>query len=93
MPLTDIKCKNAKPLPTRHKNCSNNPAFIWKLCLMAPSTGGINTAIWVKKRLAIGVYPIISLKDAREKRDEARKLLAAGKILPQPNSKTAGMPY
>jgi integrase len=30
------------------------------------------------KMLSLGVYPDVGLKDAREKRDEARKLLAAG---------------
>ncbi len=31
-----------------------------------------------EKRLALGVYPDVSLKDARARRDEARKLLANG---------------
>ena len=31
-----------------------------------------------EKRLALGVYPDIGLKDARERRDEACKLLANG---------------
>lgn len=31
-----------------------------------------------EKRLSLGVYPDVSLKDARERRDEARKLLANG---------------
>ncbi|EKT59870.1 Arm DNA-binding domain-containing protein [Providencia sneebia] len=31
-----------------------------------------------EKKLSIGVYPDISLADARVKRDEARKLLAEG---------------
>lgn len=32
---------------------------------------------WSKeKRLSLGVYPDISLKEARERRDDARKLLA-----------------
>jgi integrase len=31
-----------------------------------------------EKRLSLGVYPDVSLKDARERRDEARKLLASG---------------
>ena len=31
-----------------------------------------------EKRLAYGVYPEVTLKQAREKRDDARKLLAAG---------------
>ncbi len=31
-----------------------------------------------EKRLALGVYPGVSLKEARERRDEARRLLGAG---------------
>ena len=31
-----------------------------------------------EKRLSLGVYPDVSLKDARDRRDEARKLLANG---------------
>lgn len=31
-----------------------------------------------EKRISLGVYPDVSLKDARERRDDARKLLAAG---------------
>lgn len=31
-----------------------------------------------EKRLALGAYPDTGLKDARDKRDAARKLLAAG---------------
>ena len=31
-----------------------------------------------EKRLALGVYPAVSLKEARERRDEAKKLLADG---------------
>jgi integrase len=31
-----------------------------------------------EKRLSLGVYPDVSLKDARERRDEARKFLAKG---------------
>ena len=32
----------------------------------------------IEKKLSFGVYPAVSLKMAREKRDEARKLIAAG---------------
>jgi hypothetical protein len=32
----------------------------------------------VEKKLALGKYPDVSLKDAREKRDEARRMLANG---------------
>jgi hypothetical protein len=34
-----------------------------------------------EKRLSLAVYPEVSLKDARERRDDARKLLAKGSIL------------
>ncbi|MBF0481078.1 MAG: DUF4102 domain-containing protein [Desulfovibrionaceae bacterium] len=36
---------------------------------------------WIDRkenRLSLGVYPDVSLKDARERRDEARKLIARG---------------
>ncbi len=39
-----------------------------------------------EKRLSLGVYPDVSLKDARERRDEARKLLA-NKIDPSEHRK------
>jgi integrase len=41
-----------------------------------------------EKRLSLGVYPDVSLKDARERRDEARKLLA-NDIDPSENRKAA----
>ncbi len=33
-----------------------------------------------EKRLSLGVYPDVSLKEARNRRDNARKLVANGKI-------------
>jgi integrase len=41
-----------------------------------------------EKRISLGVYPDVSLKDARDRRDEARKLLANG-IDPSENRKAA----
>ncbi|MDR2880768.1 MAG: Arm DNA-binding domain-containing protein [Azoarcus sp.] len=41
-----------------------------------------------EKRLSLGVYPGVSLKEARQRRDDARKLLAAG-IDPADNRKAA----
>ena len=41
-----------------------------------------------EKRLSLGVYPDVSLKDARERHDEARKLLAGG-IDPSEHRKAA----
>ncbi len=36
-----------------------------------------------ERRLSFGVYPAVSLKEARQRRDEARKLLAQGMTLAQ----------
>ncbi|BES83512.1 hypothetical protein PEC302107_40120 [Pectobacterium araliae] len=38
--------------------------------------------------MALGVYPEVSLSDARQKRDDARKLVAAG-INPREHKKAA----
>src|SRR5277367_6076677 len=39
-----------------------------------------------EKRLSLGVYPDVSLKEARDRRDECRKLLASG-VDPSENRK------
>jgi hypothetical protein len=44
------------------------------------------SARWQEKRLSLGVYPDVSLKAARERRDDARKLIADG-IDPSDNRK------
>ena len=76
--LTDPKCKNAKPKDKAYKLADEkglyleimpNSAKYWR---MKYRFGG------KEKRLALGVYPEIGLKEARAKRDEARKLLADG---------------
>lgn len=78
MPLTDTALRNAKP--------SGKPRRLY-------DTGGLYAEIassgskWFRlkyrfngkeKRISLGVYPDVSLKDARERRDAARKLLASG---------------
>jgi hypothetical protein len=40
--------------------------------LTAPATGDSAIGFWAKKTLALGVYPEVSLSEAREKRDAAR---------------------
>lgn len=78
MPLTDTTIRNAKPAARSLSSCSTGAGFIWT----SPSGGK-----WWRlkyryggkeKRLSLGVYPDVSLKDARARRDEARKLLANG---------------
>ncbi len=76
MPLTDAAIRNAKPADKAKKMFDGGGLYLE----VAPSGGK-----WWRlkyrfnrkeKRLSLGVYPNVSLKDARERRDEARKLLA-----------------
>ena len=78
MPLTDTAIRNAKPVQKAKKLFDGGGMYLE----VAPSGGK-----WWRlkyrfggkeKRLSLGVYPDVSLKDARERRDEARKLLANG---------------
>ena len=75
MPLTDIKIKNIKPESKTKKYFDGNGMY-----LEVTPKGGKYWRLKYRyagkeKRLALGIYPDVSLKDAREKRDEARKLL------------------
>lgn len=78
MPLTNIKVQKAKPQEKQITLFDGGGLF-----LLVTPTGG---KLWrfkyrhegKQKLLAFGVYPAISLADARSKRDEARKLLAKG---------------
>lgn len=78
MPLTDTAILTAKPGDKPLKLTDGNGLFL----LVAPSGGK-----WWRfryrfggkeKLLALGVYPDVSLDAARERRDEARRLLAQG---------------
>ncbi|KGA65840.1 tyrosine-type recombinase/integrase [Yersinia pseudotuberculosis] len=78
MPLTDIKVKSAKPTEKAYKLTDGGGMYL----LVKPN----GSKYWrlkyrfvgKEKMLSIGVYPDVSLADARQKRDEARKALAAG---------------
>ncbi len=76
MPLTDISCKTAKPSSKSRKLADTNGLYLeimpngskyWRLKYRFAGK---------EKRLAIGVYPEVSLSEARDKREKARKLLA-----------------
>ncbi|MCG5525751.1 integrase arm-type DNA-binding domain-containing protein [Ectothiorhodospira haloalkaliphila] len=78
MPLTDTVIRNAKP-GEKIRKLSDSAGLYLEI---SPSGGK-----WWRfkyryggkeKRLSLGVYPDISLKVARERRDEARKQLANG---------------
>lgn len=78
MPLSDVLIKNAKPGPKAQRLFDGGGLYLE----VAPSGGK-----WWRlkyrhdgkeKRLSLGTYPDTSLKDARERRDQARRDLAAG---------------
>ncbi len=78
MPLTDIKVRTAKPQDKSYKLSDSGGLF-----LLINVTGAKYWRLKYRyegkeKLLAIGVYPSISLAEAREKRDQAKKQLVNG---------------
>ena len=69
--LTDTKVRNAKPRPKSYKLADANRLFL----LVAPGGGKLwrwnYTYDGKNKTMAFGAYPLVSLADARAKRDEA----------------------
>src|SRR5262245_26964813 len=78
MPLTDILIKNAKAQEKQYKLSDEKGLYL----LIHPN----GSKYWrfryrfadKERILALGVYPEIPLKEARDKRDDARKLLRDG---------------
>lgn len=52
--------------------------MLWRMKYRIDGRDADGQAKRVEKKLALGTYPEVSLKDARERRDEARRLMAAG---------------
>lgn len=76
MPLTDTACKNAKPTEKTRK-LSDAAGLYLEITPTGNKYWRLKYRFLGKeKRLAFGVYPEVSLKEAREKRDVARKLLS-----------------
>ena len=75
MPLTDIQCKNAKPKDRSYKIFDGGGLYLEVL-----PTG---KRLWrlkyyylkKEKRISFGAYPLVSLLEAREEREKAKKLL------------------
>jgi len=86
MALTDVAVKNAKPSEKAVRMFDSGGLYLE----VAPSGGKWwrfkYRYLGKEKRLSLGVYPDVGLKDARQRRDEARKLLAAD-IDPSDNRK------
>jgi len=76
--LTDTAIRNAKPKAKPYKLTDERGLYL----LLMPSGGKLwrfkYRLMGKEKLLSLGVYPDVSLARAREKRDEARRLLADG---------------
>ncbi|CAN7356168.1 tyrosine-type recombinase/integrase [Mesorhizobium amorphae] len=78
MALSDVKCRNAKPASKLVKLSDGGGLQLW-----VQPTG---SRLWrlayrfegKQKLLALGSYPLISLAEARQARDDAKRLLLAG---------------
>jgi hypothetical protein len=86
MPLSDTAIKNAKPKDKPYKLTDEKGMFL----LVNPNGSKYFRLDYrfdgKRKTLALGVYPEISLKQAREKRDDAKQQIANG-IDPNDNKK------
>ncbi len=78
MPLTDAVVRQTGPAQSTVKLSDGGGLQLWieprgsKLWRLAYRFGG------KQKKLAIGVYPTVTLAQAREQREQAKRLLAAG---------------
>lgn len=78
MALSDVKCRNVRPSSKLQKLSDGGGLQLWvqptggRLWRFAYRFGG------KQKLLALGAYPTVSLADARQARDEAKRLLVAG---------------
>ncbi len=78
MSLNDLICKNAQPKDKEYKLADGEGMYL----LVKPN----GTKCWrlkyriggKERQLAIGIYPAIRLSDARERRKEARDMIAEG---------------
>ncbi|MCR4266791.1 integrase arm-type DNA-binding domain-containing protein [Nitratireductor sp. ZSWI3] len=78
MALSDMKCRNARPASKLRKLSDGGGLQLWvqptgsRLWRLAYRFDG------KQKLLALGSYPLISLAEARQARDDAKRLLLAG---------------
>src|SRR5687767_10009656 len=78
MKLTDSACRNAKPTDKPRKLADGNGLYLEIMPTGKKYWRQKYRYAGKEKRLAHGVYPEVSLADARAKRDHARKLIADG---------------
>ena len=78
MPLSDAKCRNAKPSPRASKIFDGGGLYLY----LTPAGGKLWRLAFrydgKQKSLSLGSYPTVGLKEARQAREEAKQLLAEG---------------
>lgn len=83
MKLSDIQCKTATPRDKSYKLSDGGGMYLeimpngskyWRMKYRVKADGKLK-----EKRLAIGVYPEISLKEARLRREDAKRMTELGK--------------
>jgi len=78
MPLTDTEIRRSKPADKPYRLSDANSLFLW----VTPAGGKLWRWAYEfegrEKLMSLGKYPIITLAEARERRDDARKMLANG---------------
>jgi integrase len=87
MALTNTTLRNLKPKATPFKLADEKGLFLhvqpsggmlWRMKYRVDGCDAEGNAKRVEKKLALGAFPDVGLKDARERRDAARRLLAQG---------------
>lgn len=87
MALSNTTIRNAKPKAKPYKLTDEKGLFLlvqpsggmlWRMKYRVDGCDADGNAKRVEKKLGLGTYPDVSLKDARDRRDEARRLLANG---------------
>jgi hypothetical protein len=79
MPLTELQIKNAKPQPRKSVRLYDQRGLYLEISESGSRWWRLKHRYMGKeKRLSLGVYPETNLKRARERCDEARKLLSNG---------------
>jgi hypothetical protein len=77
-PLSDIQVKNVKPREIEYKLMDGYGLFL----LVTPTNGKLWRLDYrinnKRKTIALGAYPAITLADARQRREDAKKRLANG---------------
>lgn len=76
--LTDTEVRKSKPADKPYRLSDANSLFLW----ITPAGGKLWRWAYEfegrEKLMSLGKYPIVTLADARDRRDQARKLLANG---------------